>query len=464
MTPKATDNTIAIDETAVAELSGTADQAKAWVSLWWLAAAAALTLLAGCRQETPVAFEPNLVHATKYQIQQGLPMDQVVKDASWIVHEMFGTPDEPQIPEFKALAEEEGAERVEELRSIVSMDNLMRASGPADVDGRGLYRKHCAHCHGINGDGRGATSAVLVPYPRDYRKGVFKFKSTPRGSKPVREDIARLIREGITGTAMNKIPELSEDDIQALTDYVIYLSWKGELERTLIDNAVYDLDLEEGERIIDPASRSGSEEEQESFRQSWLYAEEDASSIAKAWIRAEDELIEVPDPPSEIPVAESYADFVSLSQGEQSAALIESIERGRELFIGKVATCSKCHGESGRGDGQTADFDDWTKEWTSGIGLKPEDRDSLIPLLARGALLPVNANPRNFQLGVFHGGASSQDLYRRIMQGIDGSPMPAATFVEGEFEQRDVWHLINFIRSLQLAPGEELTAPAVPAA
>jgi hypothetical protein len=31
--------------------------------------------------------------------------------------------------------------------------------------------------------------------------------------------------------------------------------------------------------------------------------------------------------------------------------------------------------------------------------------------------------------------------------------MPAATFVEGEFEADDVWHLINFIRSLQKVEG-----------
>jgi hypothetical protein len=38
--------------------------------------------------------------------------------------------------------------------------------------------------------------------------------------------------------------------------------------------------------------------------------------------------------------------------------------------------------------------------------------------------------------------------------------MPAATFVEGQFEQDDVWHLINFIRSLQMSDGEEAVAPA----
>ncbi len=37
----------------------------------------------------------------------------------------------------------------------------------------------------------------------------------------------------------------------------------------------------------------------------------------------------------------------------------------------------------------------------------------------------------------------------RITQGIEGTPMPAVTFVPGEFEEDDVWHLINFIRSLQ---------------
>ncbi len=444
---------------ATADLAAQRARTGGAVAWWLIVAAGSLTLLAGCRQETPVRFEPNLVHATKYEIQQGLPMDQAVKDAYWITQEMFGTPDEPQLPEFELLAEQQGPDYVDELRSIVSMDNLMRASGPAEAEGRGLYRQHCAHCHGINGDGRGATSAVLVPYPRDYRKGVFKFKSTPRGSKPTREDIARLIRNGIEGTAMNEIEELTEEDTQALTDYVIYLSWRGELERTVIDNAIFDLDLEAGDRIVDPDLRDGTDEEQEQFQEDWIYAEEDAAAIAEDWLRAEDEVVEVPEPPADIPVAESYEEYIELLQGDQADKIVESVERGRELFVGKTANCSKCHGETGRGDGQTTDYDDWTKEWTTQVGLEPEDRKSLIPLLARGALQPVNADPRNFQLGVFRGGSSSEDLYRRITQGIDGTPMPEATFVEGEFEQQDVWHLINFIRSLQLPPDEELSAP-----
>lgn len=436
--------------------------ALGWASAWLVAAAAAAALLAGCRQETPLTFEPNLVHATKYRIGQGLPMDQTVDDASWVVREMFGTPDEPKIPAFDMLTEMEGPDYAEDLRSIVSLERLEQASGPADADGRGLYRKHCALCHGVSGDGRGATSAVLVPYPRDYRKGVFKFKSTPRGSKPVREDISKLIRNGIVGTAMNKIPELTDEDVEALTDYVIYLSWRGELERTLIDNAAFELDLEQGDRLIDPSFRGGTEEEQERFEEDWLYAEEDAASIAEAWLDAEDEVVEVPDPPADIPVVDSYEEFLEIREGDRAGELESSITRGQELFVGKIASCSKCHGEKGRGDGQTTDYDDWTKEWTTAIGIKPDDREALIPLLARGALPPINANPRNFEQGVFHGGATAEDLYLRITQGVDGSPMPAATFVEGKFEQQDVWHLINFVRSLRTAPLEEFPGQTAP--
>jgi hypothetical protein len=160
-------------------------------------------------------------------------------------------------------------------------------------------------------------------------------------------------------------------------------------------------------------------------------------------------VVEVPEPPSDIPVAETHADFVQLSQGEQSAALAESVQRGQEVFVGKIAACNKCHGNEGLGNGQTTDYDDWTKDWTTRIGLKPEDYDSLVPLIARGALPPINAIPRNFGEGIFHGGSTSTDLYRRITIGIEGSPMPAVTFVDGEFEPKDVWHIINFIRSLQ---------------
>lgn len=533
--------------------------------------ALSLTLHGGCgrRQSPTVEFEPNLVQAMKYQIKEGVPMDQATTDSTWVVATMFGTPDEPKLPRIVTESEDEP------WSTLVSMERLVAASGPKDVEGRGLFRKHCANCHGDTGNGRGPNAFEQTPYPRDYRLGIFKFKSTPRGVKPTRDDLSRTIRDGIAGTAMKKIPELSEEDIQSLVDYVIYLSWRGELERTLIDEGVMELDLGGGDRItnsdfgqrlladaelgkvlkevneetdgdelvayenylafgkrldnepglqerlekpddasdddpkeLDDAAQALAEqaaeklaleleqfeayqelaEELESdaeleprlkaalatvtaakatgndllqlelYDEATEYNDEFVTDIADSWLEAADEVLEVPSPPADIPVADSYDEFQTLMQGERSAELVASVKRGQELFVGKIAACNKCHGDKGLGNGQTTDYDDWVKDWTLRVGLKPDDEEALIPLLARGAMKPVNAIPRNFQEGIFRGGARAADLYRRATQGIDGTPMPAATFVEGQFEQDDVWHIVNFVRSLQV--GE--TPPPAP--
>lgn len=502
------------------------DAVRRWSAGWWLwfAAAGCAAMLAGCRQEVPVTFNPNLVHSQKYEIQTGLSMDQASADAIWVVNKMFGTPNDPKLPDFAMLAEEDGQEYADELRSIVSMDNLVKASGPVDAEGRGLFRQHCVLCHGVTGSGRGTSSSVLQPYPRDYRMGVFKFKSTPRGVKPAKNDLAWVIRHGINGTAMNSLAQLAnadliargreklirrgvaaeglelklqsevidgdtritletssdevgaevldevaseletyvEESVAALTDYVIYLSWRGEMERRLVD---YVGGPEQLERVINPAyADSSDEEERELFDEQWLYAEEDAAAIAEAWLEAPEEVVEAPEPPAEIPVARDHEHFMTLQRGDQAEALAASVKRGAELFRGKLANCGKCHGEQGRGEGQTTDYDVWTKDWTTAIGLDPKERSQLIPLLARGALPPVNAQPRNFELGVFHGGDSPERLFLRISQGIDGSPMPAATYVESKFEEEDVWHLINFIRSLYDPPEKDPTGEVGPAA
>ncbi len=413
---------------------------------------AAVIVASGCREEIPVQFEPNLVHTHKYEIKEGYSMKQASDDTTWVVAEMFGTPDMPKLPEVVS--------KDEELVKLVSMDRLMLAAGPATESGSGLYRKHCADCHGITGNGRGPTAAIINPYPRDYRTGIFKFKTTTRGSKPIREDLARAIRLGIAGTAMKPIPGLTEDGVQALTDYVIYLSWRGETERAIVDSAIFDLDLEAGERIINPVLKnSASEEDKESFAEQWELVEDIVGEIGGSWLDAADEVVEVPSPPAEIPMANNHAEFVVLATGPSADAVKQSVERGRELFKGKVASCSKCHGEGGLGNGQTTDFDDWTKDWTVRVGLDPLKKETIVPLLARGALPPLTISPRNFAEGYFRGGDSAADLWLRISQGIEGTPMPAATFVPGEFEEEDIWHLINFIRSLQTGEAGSLPTP-----
>ena len=539
---------------------------------------AAVALGAGCRQEAPTTFEANLVHSYKYELTRDLPMDQVVKDTQWALTDLFGTPDQPKIPQFIAESED--------YAGLVAQERLDLAGGPEiyDESGKlvgGLYRGHCSNCHGITGTGRGPTAAGVVPYPRDYRLGIFKYKSTSRGSKPTREDIAKLIRHGIGGTAMNPIEGLNEEGVQALIDYVIYLSWRGEVERQMIDGAMFDLDLEAGDRVINPdnailaakdlqelteeesaklealnekidaamedeiaslikanlltlddtqlkslvdefagdleaeqlealmestikeastedveallairyenlserqekeirdkiAKRIGSSEEvallarqseldaKDLYQENWSYIVEAVEDIAGAWLDAEEDVTEIV-PADSIPVPQDRAAFIAMMEGEQAEALKASVERGHKLFTSELVGCAKCHGKEGKGDGQTNDYDDWTKDWTVTVGLDPKDTPALIPLMARGAWEPRNIKPRNFAEGVFRGGSSPDDLYRRIANGIAGTPMPAATFVEGEFSEEDIWHLINFIRSLdQSEPQEDASnKPAV---
>jgi DMSO reductase family type II enzyme heme b subunit len=81
------------------------------------------------------------------------------------------------------------------------------APSEADVEaGRQLYMVRCTHCHGEQGDGKGASTAVVSPKPRDFTSGIYKFRTrheTENGNKlAADEDIFRSISEGLHGTSM----------------------------------------------------------------------------------------------------------------------------------------------------------------------------------------------------------------------------------------------------------------------
>jgi mono/diheme cytochrome c family protein len=141
-----------------------------------------------------------------------------------------------------------------------------------------------------------------------------------------------------------------------------------------------------------------------------------------------------------------------------------SIDRGKELYFGNVANCVKCHGEMADGEGVTDDWDDWTKEMGD-----PQDVDVVRRFTALGAMKPRHITPRNLRQGVFRGGRRPEDLYRRIINGIGGTPMPAAPMKphdaapdDPRLTTDDVWHLVAYVRQLafesQGVPGyEDLT-------
>ena len=88
------------------------------------------------------------------------------------------------------------------------------------AQGRYVYERNCIVCHGPRGDGNGEMSKGLVPMPRSFREGMFKFRSTPQGALPTEADLTRTIRGGLSGTAMGMFTHLLDDDVRAVIEYL----------------------------------------------------------------------------------------------------------------------------------------------------------------------------------------------------------------------------------------------------
>lgn len=87
--------------------------------------------------------------------------------------------------------------------------------------GRNIYFQACAPCHGVRGDGNGPAARGFDPAPRNFRRGVYKFRTTISGALPLDEDLEHTVREGVPGTEMPRWKDvLSEYDIKAVVQYI----------------------------------------------------------------------------------------------------------------------------------------------------------------------------------------------------------------------------------------------------
>jgi len=314
------------------------------------------------------------------------------------LEKLFGTPDEPRIPEGVALRAE-----------LLGM-----AAGPpaGDAQGRqqGLFRRYCSVCHGISGDGAGPAAALLGPYPRDFRDAIFKYTSTAGGARPTRGDLRRVLQRGMPGTAMPAYDQLPPEQIDALVEYVKYLSLRGQTElfviQLVVDEDVY-LPLDRDEVM-----------------------EEGVVPAAAQWARAESLVVQ---PAARPPI-------------NTPDRLAASIDRARQLYGTKEAQCVKCHGPTGTGDGEETElYDDWNKRKK---GLTPDQTAQRAPLFA----LPIQRlRARDFRAGVFRGGSRPEDLYVRIHVGIKGTPMPAAGPAPGSsgvLAPEQIWDMVRYVLSL----------------
>jgi mono/diheme cytochrome c family protein len=210
--------------------------------------------------------------------------------------------------------------------------------------GAQLYAQKCAVCHGETGKGDGPAEFVLFPKPRDLTSGKFKIRSTP--SLPTDDDLFRVVRQGIPGTAMPSWAGLREADRWNLVAYVKGLS------------PVFAQQPAGKPRTIPPAPKS-------------------------------------------------------------SPALLAT---GKKFYA--EAECLKCHGPGGRGDGESAATlkDDW------GYPIVPYD----------------------FTIaGRMKGGNTVRDVYRTLLNGIGGTPMPSYA---DSLSPEEMWGLAYYVMSLARQP------------
>lgn len=405
-----------------------------------------------------VEFKPNTVYGLalrEEQGQQGMSEEAfaaALDDVDAWVESLFGTPDLPQWGEVLRVSGDSAA-------GLVDVTQLQRAAGAvsSDEEGQhyGLYREHCVSCHGVTGDGRGPAAMLQSPYPRDFRAGFFKFKSTVRGQKPLRSDLVRTLRRGIPGSSMPSFALVESSDLDAIIDYLVYLSIRGEVERRLLQLTFTEFDYGSGraeDRWLRPPMKAIASDQGESAGETEAISEEDSElasqcavieevvrNVVGSWLKAEEFIVDVPEVPATV------LEVKPLTETELADATA--------LFQGQIANCASCHGVEG--DGKTklpADYDDWTKEWTTRLGIAPSDKERLAPFIAAGAFKPKSMSPRHLGMGSYRGGGAPEDIYRRIAAGIDGTSMPAVNLLEAPgptgLTSDQVWLLVRYLNHL----------------
>jgi mono/diheme cytochrome c family protein len=316
------------------------------------------------------------------------------------LEDAFGTPAWPEVWHF-------GNEKNKQAIAKLRLDHETLEAGSD------LYRRHCLHCHGLTGNGRGPTGPWLSPSPRDYRQGEFKFISTALDlpvRKARRADLRRTLDVGVEGTSMPSFNMLSKEEREQLVSYIIHLSIRGETELLILKTLLAEKGKEESAEDV----QKTLEENRKALARSVkgkvdsLYADAVryyVTDLLANWVKS-DKINE----PSPYP----YDD-------DDKKAREASISRGYQFFIGAGA-CAKCHADFGRQP--PFRYDHW------------------------GTLV----RPANLTAGVYRGGRRPVDLYWRVTGGIPPSDMPAAPdslkSKGPNHPTDDRWDLVNFVRYL----------------
>jgi cytochrome c oxidase cbb3-type subunit 2 len=194
----------------------------------------------------------------------------------------------------------------------------------------------------------------MLPRPRDFVQARYQVRTTGPGELPTDEDLRRILREGMPGTAMPAWPNLSDDERE---DVIAYL------------------------------------------KQFSSFFEDETPS------------------PMEF----------SRDPGGGEEARTSGIDVYERL------ECWKCHGSSGRGDGQSAPtLEDWREYPTRAANLT--------------------------EPWAFNGGMGAEAIHARFLTGLDGTPMPSYddALGAGVVTESELWDLAHYVASM--GPDETPTA------
>jgi len=105
--------------------------------------------------------------------------------------------------------------------------------------GKQYYDINCRICHGEKGDGKGFVDViryaekngrVIETFPRDFTIGVYKFRTSSTGCLPSPEDLQRTIKDGIDRSFMPPQEKIGDEDLKAVTEYVMAFTYRFEEE------------------------------------------------------------------------------------------------------------------------------------------------------------------------------------------------------------------------------------------
>jgi cytochrome c oxidase cbb3-type subunit 2 len=84
-------------------------------------------------------------------------------------------------------------------------------------NGKVLYDKWCAGCHGLSGAGDGDAATWMLPRPRDFITALYQVRTTASGELPTDDDLRKVIDEGMPGSTMpgwsDKFNTSQRDDV-----------------------------------------------------------------------------------------------------------------------------------------------------------------------------------------------------------------------------------------------------------